>query len=308
MRTTISVLIVALLAAVCPARATTFVGVNEHTLTRSADAIVIGTVRALESVAKPDGEIDTLVTLEVERAIKGHVGPRITLKQLGGRVNGRLLWIAGSPRFAVGDHQLVFLSHQRGGSARTTALGMGQFTLSAHPRTGEMMANRHVDGVMLGNPPVRRLRLARLLQTIGRAMAADTGTPQPLASEPAEAADSTLQHEVLEKFTLLQNPPARWFEPDQGQAVLYGVDPAGDDNLGSSTSNTAIDGAMAAWTNVSGASIVLQRGGPVAPAPLVCDGVSQIVFNDPFDEMDNPVNCSGVLALGGYCSSSDSET
>src|SRR5262249_14403524 len=58
--------------------------------------------------------------------------------------------------------------------------------------------------------------------------------------------------------------------------------------------------------NVSGASIVLQRGAPTPPAPLRCDGLSQIVFNDPFKEMPKPVACSGVLALGGYCTSTAS--
>jgi len=35
--------------------------------------------------------------------------------------------------------------------------------------------------------------------------------------------------------------------------------------------------------------------------PLFCDGLSQVIFNDPFDEMPAPVSCGGVLALGGYC-------
>jgi len=58
---------------------------------------------------------------------------------------------------------------------------------------------------------------------------------------------------------------------------------------------------------VSGASIVLERGGTTAPAPLSCDGISQIVFGDPFHEMPNPIACSGVLALGGYCTSAEKD-
>jgi len=97
-------------------------------------------------------------------------------------------------------------------------------------------------------------------------------------------------------------PPARWFEADSGQPVVYQT--AGQDGaLGASASLAAIDGALAAWTNVSGASIVLERGGTTTPAPLSCDGISQIIFDDPFHEMPNPVACSGVLALGGYCTS-----
>src|SRR5207249_4329881 len=81
-------------------------------------------------------------------------------------------------------------------------------------------------------------------------------------------------------------------------------DPAGDNALGTDTTFAAVDGALAAWTNVSGASVRLQRGSAAAPAPLRCDGVSQLVFNDPFHEIPDPVACSGVLALGGFCTTS----
>src|SRR5204863_386050 len=162
-----------------PARATTFVGVSERILARAADAIVIGTVEQIETVAGGDGTISTLVTLDVEEALKGHVERRLTLKQPGGSIGGRALWIAGGPRFRTGERQLLFLSAAADGTARTTALGMGQFVLRPHPRTGATLA---------------------------------------------------------------------------------------------------------------------ERG---------CDGISQIVFDDPFHEMPNPVACSGVLALGGYCTSAE---
>jgi hypothetical protein len=41
--------------------------------------------------------------------------------------------------------------------------------------------------------------------------------------------------------------------------------------------------------------------------PMLCDGVSQIVFNDPYGEIPNPGHCSGVLAIGGYCTAGKSE-
>src|SRR3989442_1611368 len=185
-----------------PARATTFVGVSERTLVRAADAIVIGTIAQIETVAGADGTISTLVTLDVEETMKGDVERRLTLKEPGGRIGGRTLWIAGAPRFRTGERQLLFLSAAADGTAHTTALGMGQFVLGRHPRTGA---------------------------------------------------------------------------------------------------------ALAAWTNVSGASIVLERQGTTVPAPLNCDGISQIVFADPFREMPDPVACSGVLALGGYCTSADTD-
>src|SRR5439155_26451055 len=100
------------------ARATTFVAMTERALARAADAIVVGTVRYIETVAAPDGTINTLVTVEVEQEAKGHVGRVVVLKQPGGSVGGRRLWLAGSPDFTVNDRELLFLSAYRDGTAR----------------------------------------------------------------------------------------------------------------------------------------------------------------------------------------------
>jgi len=304
----LTIALTAMLALASPGAATTFVGINERVLTRAADAIVVGTVEHIETVGQPDGGIDTLITLEVERTLKGSVGRLVTLKQPGGRLGERVEWIAGSPRFTRGERQLVFVSAHHDGTARTTAFGMGQFVVVPHPRTGEPMAERLLDGSVLGDRPLRRAPLARLLRTIARAVAADPdGASAPLVVAPQELTTPGLERETIEKFTLMDSPSGRWFEVDDGQPISYDVDADGDPALGPSESFAAIDGAMAAWTNVSGASIVLTRGGTTAPAPLSCDGQSQIIFGDPFNEMPNPVSCSGVLALGGYCTSSQSQ-
>jgi hypothetical protein len=295
-----------LLACAAPAAATTFVDVSERTLTRSADAVVVGTIRRIESVAGPNGAINTLVTVEVESEHKSRVGREITLKQPGGRLGGRLEWIAGSPRFVVGERQLLFLTAHRDGTARTTDFGLGQFTITSHPRTGELMAERKLDGAMLGRRPLRRTRLARLLQTVERAVRLHgQQAVAPLVTAPRELTTPGLEREAVERFTVMDGPPGRWFEPDDGTPVVYQMDAKGDNTLGAASSFAAMDGAFAAWTNVSGASIVLQRGGTAPVEALNCNGVTQIVFNDPFDEMPAPVACSGVLALGGYCAGSD---
>ena len=276
---------------------------SERTLVRAADAIVIGTIAQIETVAGADGAISTLVTLDVEEAVKGHVERRLTLKQPGGSIGGRTLWIAGGPRFRTGERQLLFLSAAADGTARTTALGMGQFVLRPHPRTGATLAERRVDGLVVGDRPLRCVPLARLRRTLARAAAEDVGVAAaPLLATPPELLDPGLERAPVAEFTLMDSPPGRRFEADSGQPVVYQT--AGQDTaLGESASLAALDGALAAWTNVSRASIVLERGGTTPPAPLGCDGISQIVFDDPFHEMPNPVACSGVLALGGYCTS-----
>jgi matrixin/thrombospondin type 3 repeat protein len=288
------------------AGATTFVGVTERTLARTAEAIVVGAIEHIETVGGRDGTVDTLVTVRVEQTLKGDVGTRVTLKQPGGRLPDRVMWIAGSPRFAVGERQLLFLSAHSDGTARTTDFGMGQFVLRPHARTGALLAERSLDALVLGARPIRRVPLSRLLRIIRYATAAEhERLPAPLVTVPDEVVDPGLERVPVAEFTFMDSPPGRWFEPDSGLPVTYQT-AGGDATLGDGQSLAALDAALAAWTNVSGASIVLQRGAPTAPAPLRCDGLSQIVFNDPFKEMPKPVACSGVLALGGYCTSTAS--
>src|SRR5262249_1356868 len=148
---------------------------------------------------------------------------------------------------------------------------------------------------------VRRRRLANLLRTIAKAVRTDARTPAGLAPVPSEATAPGLDHAPVESFTLMDDPNGRWHEADLGQTVVYGVDPKGDPTLGPDATNAALDAAFAAWTNVDGATITLARGDATTLSPLVCDGLSQIIFGDPFDEMPKPQQCSGVLALGGYC-------
>jgi hypothetical protein len=62
-----------------------------------------------------------------------------------------------------------------------------------------------------------------------------------------------------------------------------------------------VEAALAAWSEAPGADLLLVRGSDEPAAPLLCDGKSQIVFGDPFGEMAKPHQCSGVLALGGSC-------
>src|SRR5262245_15918418 len=286
-----------LAAAALPARATTFVAMSERNLARAADAVVVGTIADLETVAGRDGAISTLVTVRVESSYKGDVGAEIVLKQPGGELADRGLVIPGSPVFVAGERNLLFLSAGRDG----TALGLGQFRLGPGV-AGDEVASRALAEPVLGGRRVRRLKLGRLLRTIAKAVATDRAqTAAPLVPVPNEATAPGLERGTLEAFTFMDNPNGRWQEPDLGQPVLYGVDPAGDPALGPEASLAAMDAAFAAWTAVDGATIVLARGGPVDPQPLICDGVSQIAFGDPFDEMPKPVSCSGVLALGGYC-------
>jgi hypothetical protein len=99
----------------------------------------------------------------------------------------------------------------------------------------------------------------------------------------------------------MDRPSARWREADEGLPIEYSIDERGDRDLGYDATGEAVEAALAAWSAAPGADILLVRGLDEPAAPLLCDGKSQIVFGNPFGEMAKPHQCSGVLALGGYC-------
>jgi len=115
---------------------------------------------------------------------------------------------------------------------------------------------------------------------------------------------------VHDAFVFLSSPPARWFQPDSGQPVSYVVDSTGDATLGFTTSRAAVDAAMAAWTNVPTSNLILADTGtadcstPSNCAFSPCDA-NRIVFNDPNNEITDPSGCAGILAIGGYCNTSN---
>src|SRR5262249_6028538 len=95
----------------------------------------------------------------------------------------------------------------------------------------------------------------------------------------------------------------RWFT----QPVTLGLANAASD-LGPATTSLLVQEAMAAWSNVAGASLVLHMGVAARPARSVaggvCGGGRGLQLHGPVGEVQDMVGCSGVLAIGGVCSDS----
>jgi hypothetical protein len=295
------------------ARSTTFVLMGEQTLLRSSAAVIVGTVTGIEaSATEPGGAIFTYVHVQPERIIKGPLGlDPLVLREPGGTVGDRWQVIFGAPEFSVGERALLFLSRNRDGTLQTNSLAMGKFSLNVDagghtkavrdfgygasvltPATGEIAeAPRQTQRLL---PMLRRLRQ----QAHAERQAQETAPPLRLVPEELSNPATRFQ----EAFTFLSNPPCRWFQPDSGQPVTYYVDSTGDATLGLASSRAAVDGALAAWTNVPTTDLVLQDGGLTSPAPFGPCDMNRIVFNDPYNEITDPSGCSGVLAIGGYCS------
>ena len=301
------------------ASGTTFVLMDNAQLMEASDAVVVGTVTAIESTASASGgTIYTYVKVQPDTVIKGAIAPGpIVLREPGGSAAGRTEWLFGAPEFWTGERSLLFLSRDADGSLQTTNLSMGKYAVSIDAN-GALTAVRNFGygasvyvpetGQLLeAQPETQPLApLIERLHTQARAQAAarprDTlplHTSVPKVTTPTV----TEQHEA---FTLLGSPPARWFEPDSGLPVRFLIDENGDAAVGPTGSRAAVHAAMAAWTNVPAAKLVIEDAGSAPPAPWRGCGVSEISFNDPANEISQQHGCAGILAIGGFCTGAGS--
>ncbi len=287
------------------ANATVFVAPSDADLTRASDVILTGTVARIRSVVTADGEsVRTFVTVNVADVLKGRVRRRaVTIREPGGQVGALRQWIHGAAEFTVGERVLLFLQRRGDGTLGTTSLGLGKYRIA-----GDTMgiAERTVDAQVIGGAARDVRSLKAMAAAIRRAVSAGPVAHVDAVEEPAEASDDTLPHEFVSGFTFLG--PGRWNEADSGATISYLVDEFGEPAIGPSESVDAVAQAMAAWNDVPAARITLAVGGTAPARVMACDGVSQIVFDDPFDDVPDPSGCSGILALGGFCGNSSRKT
>lgn len=278
------------------AGSTTLRPIEDVELVKASQLIAVGSVLRIEGLQRRDGRIVTEVTLEIEQTLKGRPRSRaIIITQSGGLVGGTQRWVYGVAEFSVGERVLVFLRRSRDGRLRPVGMALGKYAVEAGPNA---IARRHL-------PTTDARPLANFIARLSRLAAAsgERNAKVPSGRRRHVVGEITAR-QSLERFTLLDTTPYRWFEPD----VTYRV-AGGDTQLGSNASLGALDQALAAWSNVATANLRLHDGGStVAASQLDCDGASTIQFNDPFHEVDDLVDCAGVLAIGGFCQTNGTTT
>ena len=121
--------------------------VNLEEMTDRAATIFSG--RCTDVRVVPDATLGTevtLVTFEVDRAVKGELGPTHRIRVLG---SGERSGIAGMPRFEPGEEVVLFLyGESRLGLSSPVGLGQGKFVVGAD-KQGRRLALRELGGEML---------------------------------------------------------------------------------------------------------------------------------------------------------------
>jgi len=306
------VLSILLILLATPAAASTFVLMSDELLASSSDGAWLATVESVVSGMTAEGRVYTYVTLAADQKLRGPEGmpDQIILRELGGRAGETDVVAFGAPAYTVGEQVVVFLEQAPDGAFRTYQMAMGKFRVETDPETGQASAVRDwgvnpgritvVDsaGSRTADATPDSRPLAALLGTISEAAVSSPSMSlaQPIVARPAEL-DRMETEVVADPFTFLSTPSRVTTFPTP---LLYTIDTTPPATI---ASHVALLGtAMAGWTKTTNNISLGSAGTADLSTGFVC-GPNKIENEDPIEDIVDPVSCSGVLAIGGYCTS-----
>ena len=298
--------------AAAAASATTIIMPTDEQLVAKSPLIVQGTVLSTQAISR-DGRIWTETRLSVEQTLKGSAAATITIREIGGEVDGRITRIYGAPSFETGQRVMAFLAPTPRGDYQTMDLFIGKFA-EARMMNGERLWMRDdiVDEVHLLDAsfhPIAAHNVQRDADAFeafirdrvaGRKATSSYGVENPVLQDslakPGEG-------KIKANFTLISEPTVyRWFVMDSGgnaRWFSYGTQ-TGYAGGGANEVQTA----MNAWNGYTSAKISYTYGGAGSGTPGgvngSSNGVNEILFNDQHNDIAGSFSGSGVVGLGGF--------
>ena len=122
------------------ASATTVVPLSFEQLVNESQSVVYGRVAGVRAQWTADRRfIESVVSVEILRGMKGHAGESIAFTVPGGQVGRYLNVIPGAPSFAPGDLAVFFLTAQGPRLPVTTGLTQGIYRVQRDASSGEML-------------------------------------------------------------------------------------------------------------------------------------------------------------------------
>lgn len=306
-------LLIGLLSCTQSSLATTVIIQSDDEMIVEARAIVRGKVLAIETgLDEQQDSIYTYVTIKVQDVLKGQITQRkIVLKQPGGQYGSRGSMVFGAPEFVVDETVILYLDTWRDGSLRVHQMLLGKFAVIEDPDTGVLFAVRNspatgvqVLGQSSKGPITNRMELSAYMEMVRDRLNANRRASRefearayggvPVLERPAGYILGSEKGDLEAQFHFW-NPPIRWFEPDNGQSVVFKVN---TDGAPPQVENDVI-AATNAWSSVAGCSLRVVAGGTTNTCGLFAlDGVNSISFNNCDGYFNGSGNCSGgVLAV-----------
>jgi hypothetical protein len=157
LRSTLSALLAAALLLGLPAAATTMLRIDLPELARTADTVVHGTVRRMESRWSGDRRrIVTDVEIEVTETLKGQASHTVLLVQPGGRVGDIGQKVHGLASFTPGEEVVVFLERRGPSAFRVTGMAQGKYQVRRSEDRSVLAVPESTGDTLLLDPATRQ--------------------------------------------------------------------------------------------------------------------------------------------------------
>jgi hypothetical protein len=119
--------------------ATTVIPPTFDQLVQQAELIFQGTVTDVRSVWEGEGaqrHIETYVTFQIADSVKGNAGNSYTIRMLGGSVGDETMVVTDTPKFKVGDRDILFVEHNNEQFVPLVGINNGRFHVQRDEQTG----------------------------------------------------------------------------------------------------------------------------------------------------------------------------
>lgn len=240
----------------------------------------------------PDRRIYSVTTLQVIEDFTGDEGDLIDVWELGGLAGDRVFWVGGMVEYRPNTEVLVCLERGPRG-LRSVAMGFSKFdVLRTSPDEGVLIRQLRDTMVVGGVAPTRERSLSEFRQLAREVL----GRPSRVV--PA-APDMPVRFEA--GWTKIVGEPGwRWREADLGRPLRVYKNTSAPPPLLTGDAVAEIQTALAAWTNPTTASIILNYAGTANEFSTdggwmqIAEPATLITFEDPFEDIGG-----SVLALGG---------
>jgi len=278
-------------------------------------AIVTGRVTGLSTAVDSNTDrVYTYIRLEVDTVLKGAITEReIVLKELGGETADRGTIIFGMPRFEQGQRVFLYLNTWPDGALRVHQGFLGKFEINVDTSTGRLFVQRRLEDqnvvIMAGSGNgTNHSELEAYTRMVADLMATNRKkirafderyfSGAPMLAQPADLQSGPSGKEFTPQWGLLNPPnPARWFEPDTNQPVVFYVNPTGSPAFAQLQAD--VQSAMDSWS-AAGGSIRVSYGGTTTGCGVqVADGLNTISFNNCDNYFPASQGCSGLMAVSG---------
>ncbi len=127
--------------------ASTFLSAEFRAVVSEASTIVRGRVTDVRAARSPAGDVESVVTIAVETALKGTADAFIAMRVPGGSIGRYRTVMVGAPVMRVGEQAVFFLKRGPANSLWPVGLAQGIYRVSNVGGTGGMVQAPVIPGV-----------------------------------------------------------------------------------------------------------------------------------------------------------------